>query len=1624
VAGGKRATLLTTRAPLVMVEDLYDPNPAIANDEQFDEVVFYRNPSEFLPDGEIANAVISQLNGRHFAFTNLGRVFTDSSGLGTTWPRHGTLDLDAGQLHSAVSYQPFPGSSPTPSAYLAVGDQGAIIYSEGNAPPAQVDHRLTTASLKAVATTGLLPVVDDAPPFHVVGTSGIYLTGLGSNPGDWMKVDNGLVGTNYAVDVRASRDTVGHTVWVAGEQNRIQRFHSFIWPNSPTLTFYPGQLDFGMLPLGQSRTLPLRLQNRGKSRFSISSLTVSGTGFSLAQNTVSGLAPGDSTTLQLRYRPATAAALDLGQLAIAVSGQTFHVPLEGRCQDAEWVPTVLRVAGSVFDGTVIDLAHSGELNKESVVFAITTSPDRDRVFRSIDSGWSWSEITPPAALSQSYRFEGLDALRSTLVFPDNDVVALAGALYDRTGMVDGRIMISFNGGGTWLDRTPADGVILPFADVAIYPDAGNTDVMVCSSRGTGADVWQTANSSPTSTTWTRKNTLPATDLGVSFTGGRIAIFPVLNTTPRENGAVVAASSGNLVFARGFNNEWSGGPSQGLPALASITGMHFGFSTSTFFRLNHGWMIGDGGQFWRWAPLDPTDVSPFQPDTRWLPTSNQQVFGTTNLEAVAAFDNHPVGYIVGGSRIFRTSDHGHGWDADYDAGPGAALKSAAIYSIRARAWAGGSLAGRAVVWRQQNPSGAARPLLATNDIEFFAPVETGQSSPQLGIALQNIGSAPLAIHHVRIESDDPINRFRIVGTPPSSVGAGDPAVLPVIFDALPDPVDLEALGPASFLRFEDEWSAAIFADHSGNRRNGSVPADTNRRPVIFQAPESGRRDRCLRLDGNDYAEFPGPLSLGNLFSVAFWVSPEELGRDQNFIGKHSSSGSDDLVIGIYGNQYRVRVGTTALGDVAASTGWQHIVVTGARSITGTSTTVTFWHHGEQVWQKSFPLVQWSQFGRKWIVGGDWDGSTMTDNLRGCLDDVGIFSRVLTPGEIRMLANKSPACGEHRARLVIHSDSEPGERVIELRAEVAETSDLLVIDTVPSGRTISVDGIERTTPFAATIRANAANDTEWVEGSLHTVSATEQFTVADSNNNLLEFRLAGWNIGAGAAQTIAARPGTPDLKATYIMAAVAAAAPAPPQEAPRAPEEDSTFDFDSALAGTPAGPFLRLSSAHLTVGGLAANAFRVQGDLFVSLRKLHAALGTSALNIPDSAVVGTRFLELGPSEWLLDLEAGGVLRLKANPPSVKVLGKYELAPDGQFTFLMNTEQEDQFEVAFQLRDDFRPIPDFLEFKKGTVRTKVQLSTGGPSFLYRFEGGMRLLRLPSGFPQPWAVDTNTDNVFEVNTTTFSRALSEVLGLAQDSVTLVDSGLWFMSGDLTLSRVAGGDIVLAANIPTFRFNGSQVAALSGSISTGSELNLTGTVSSVAMNLIPGGRFKLENPGGGNVTFKTTIRALPQPLFRLEVPALTLKCNAPGFPPDGIALPGISLDTSGAFDTGRLTLTSFTFDHVAIFRPAAGQLANNYIQLKRDSTGKITFDTRAQLKFLDIDGCTPDQFSLTIDGTIVDASYRGYFCVLPEPIALGYNPGQTCPFSGDAFGFTIRFGAPSCTGVSQSGVCILGICP
>jgi hypothetical protein len=757
----------------------------------------------------------------------------------------------------------------------------------------------------------------------------------------------------------------------------------------------------------------------------------------------------------------------------------------------------------------------------------------------------------------------------------------------------------------------------------------------------------------------------------------------------------------------------------------------------------------------------------------------------------------------------------------------------------------------------------------------------------------------------------------------------------------------------------------------------------------------------------------------------------------FVSKHSSAGADRLLIGYLNGGYHVRVQGAGFEGGDKRTGWQHLAVTGARTPTNT-TLITVYRDGELLWQQTLGAVLGNAAGLPWLLGAERDSSTLINEfLTGQMDDVGLWDRLLTETEIQTIASKSPACGEHVARLVYQMDSESGERTTELRATVAESAGAIVIETVPPGASVLVDGVSYPTPVTFAVGCTASTPKEWLEGSQHTISAPPSIAVA-AGANTLTYGFGDWSLGNLNSRTvqIVARPDLGRVVARYRLDVVdspAAAMAFAAAEQPLIQAASIPADLTSLVGGTPQGPWFRMTGGNITISNIGGSGFAVTGELFASLTRIKGSLSSTALDLPSGS---TPVVEIGAANWQLDLLAGQYFRMRARPPSLTIVGR-DIAPDGEFSLDFDFSGA-SYTAGFMLLDDFRPAPNFLEVGKNSLgRAGVSATVSfpvdqSPRFQMTLDGRVRALRLPADIPgesgSGWAVQR--DVAFRLDTANFNLSLkNDIVGAGSWPATLFSGGPFALntaSGDFRIVRANNGPVFALLTNMSLSVNGQTAATVSGSVGSDFSLNLNGRVAANSnVRMRNNARFTVEGRNDGPLDFQFGIAMLPPRMILDLPPALLVVTPGGSVNALGVNVPGIKFDTSGAFDTGRIPLpTGLEFDGISLNKPSGASLENNHIRLQRDTDGKVEFKLRARHLF-EIAGVVScrNQLKVTIDNN-VSGSYRGNFCVLPEPISLSFDAGRPCQFRGSGFDHTIYFGT-GCVGIKNNTTDIcLGECP
>ncbi len=209
----------------------------------------------------------------------------------------------------------------------------------------------------------------------------------------------------------------------------------------------------------------------------------------------------------------------------------------------------------------------------------------------------------------------------------------------------------------------------------------------------------------------------------------------------------------------------------------------------------------------------------------------------------------------------------------------------------------------------------------------------------------------------------------------------------------------------YWKFDDGGGTAA-ADSSGNGNDGTL--------INFPVNDSqwvlGQINGALEFDGdNDYVEVPDTASLSNManITISAWINPDTITAkaggyriiskwnptDKEFILKHSQTGvggSGEIFVGFYGNS-----AYTSNFNLPANS-WTHLCV-----VWGGSTTIEVYKNGVLFETLSLSSPSPYDSTAPTVIGKH--GSISAEYFDGRIDEVRIYDRVLSFGEIYDLAN---------------------------------------------------------------------------------------------------------------------------------------------------------------------------------------------------------------------------------------------------------------------------------------------------------------------------------------------------------------------------------------------------------------------------------------------------------------------------------------------------------------------------------------------------------------------------------------------------------------------------------------------
>ena len=324
------------------------------------------------------------------------------------------------------------------------------------------------------------------------------------------------------------------------------------------------------------------------------------------------------------------------------------------------------------------------------------------------------------------------------------------------------------------------------------------------------------------------------------------------------------------------------------------------------------------------------------------------------------------------------------------------------------------------------------------------------------------------------------------------------------------------------------------------------------------------------------------------------------------------------------------------------------------------------------------------------------------------------------------------GLYRARLRLSSDADNSAVDIVLVGQVARAQRVVLLDTVPTGRVLSVTdvtsspanaGFTVTTPAAFRVTdGTTSNPTvEWAASDTRTIKLVEpEFTAND-----VTYRFRHWDRDS-AGETLEIKPENETV--VRRVAEFARTLPTPPAfVAPPVVPANPCLDA-APPSGVPAGPWIKISQAYVDVPALGADgrAILAEGSILLGFGKLDAALRTSAIHVATGD--GLRVLDITAGSWRLRQD-GTLVNFGARQPGVQVFRR-DLLPPSDLAVVIDAHPLSRVVKGSFSADGTLPLmPGLVELgAAGSTPARIEAALS-PALGFAVSGQLRMLRLPEG-------------------------------------------------------------------------------------------------------------------------------------------------------------------------------------------------------------------------------------------------------------------------------------------------------
>ena len=172
----------------------------------------------------------------------------------------------------------------------------------------------------------------------------------------------------------------------------------------------------------------------------------------------------------------------------------------------------------------------------------------------------------------------------------------------------------------------------------------------------------------------------------------------------------------------------------------------------------------------------------------------------------------------------------------------------------------------------------------------------------------------------------------------------------------------------------EGSLSFVTDSSGNGYHGTA-TNANWTSAADATPLD---PYALYFNGSSSYIDTADFDINDDFTISAWIKPDRIDINGSIVAKHTSSGGNYIILGLYGGNYHFRIRDKTFDGPPYHIGeWIHVAVTAYKEVSGPTSIerVSLYVNGVFINQYAM-LTEVGDVsgGKPWTIGQDWDSWT--------------------------------------------------------------------------------------------------------------------------------------------------------------------------------------------------------------------------------------------------------------------------------------------------------------------------------------------------------------------------------------------------------------------------------------------------------------------------------------------------------------------------------------------------------------------------------------------------------------------------------------------------------------------------